>query len=402
MNVLALRAFSAAGRPLPAADRRIARVDIVDDMEQAEPHWRALSQGDCLTSPYQRYELLKLWQRHAGAAAGSKPFIVLGFNGQGAPLFLWPLGRRRLGGLQVAEFLGGKHANFNMAVWRRDLAETIEADDLRAVLRQLAGHVDILRLGNQPLTWNGTTNPFALLPHLRGANYGFSGALIPDYDALLRARTNSATRKKMRKKERALAAFGAVRFEQAQGDQEVRRVLDVFFKQKSARMRDLGIADAFAPPGVRRFIEAAAAERLAGGAPLIELYTLTVGDIVVATMGGTVGGGRFCAMFNSIIKDRYAAESPGEQLLTRLVRHCCERGLTTFDLGIGHAAYKTLFCPDAEALFDSHLALTAPGRMLAVGYGIAARCKRAVKRNAVLWSLARAMRRLRAMLSPAI
>jgi CelD/BcsL family acetyltransferase involved in cellulose biosynthesis len=401
MNVLALRPFPAGKRPLPAADRRIARVEIVEHMGRAEPHWRALWQADKLATPYQRYELLELWQRHAGTAAGVSPFIVVGFNAQGAPLFLWPLGRRRCGGLRVAEFLGGKHANFNMAVWRRDVAESIEVDDLRSVLRQLAGQADVLRLANQPLSWGGTTNPFALLPHMRAANFGFSGALIPDYDALLRARTNSATRKKMRKKERALASLGAVRFEQAGGDQDVRRVLDIFFKQKSARMRDLGISDIFARPGVRRFIEAAAVER-PDGQPLIELYSLSVGDIVVATMGGTVGGGRFCGMFNSIIKDRYAAESPGEQLLAHLVRRCCERGLTTFDLGIGQATYKTLFCPDAEPLFDSHLPLTARGRILAIGFGIAARGKRAVKSSTGLWSLTRALRRLRAALSPAI
>jgi len=401
MNVLALRPLPGGRRPLPAADRRIARVEIVEDMARAEPHWRVLWQADKLATPYQSYELLKLWQRHAGAAAGVTPFIVVGFNAEGAPLFLLPLGRRRLAGLRVAEFLGGKHANFNMAVWRRDAAESIEADDLRGVLAQLAAHADVLRLANQPLSWGGTTNPFALLPHMRAANYGFSGALIPDYEALLRARTNSATRKKMRKKERALASFGAVRFEQACSDDEVRRVLDVFFKQKSMRMRDLGIADIFARPGVRRFIEAAAVER-PDGRPLIELYSLSVGDIVVAAMGGTVGGGRFSGMFNSIIKDRYAAESPGEQLLAHLVRHCCERGLHTFDLGIGQATYKTLFCPDAEPLFDSHLPLTARGRILAIVFGIAARGKRAVKGNGALWSLTRALRRLRAALAPAI
>lgn len=402
MNVLALRNFPAPNRVLRGVDARIARVEIIEEMANAEPHWRALEQGNSLRTPYQHHDFLKLWQRHVGTAAGVTPFIVVGFNAQGAPLFLWPFGRRRVGGLQVVEFLGGKHANFNMGVWRRDMAETIEADDLRAVLKSLAGHADILKLGSQPLTWGGTTNPFALLPHLRSANYGYSGALIPDYDALLRAHTNSATRKKMRKKERALASFGAVRYERAESDAEVRRVLDAFFKQKSARMRLLGIPDAFAPPSVRRFIEAAAGEHLADGAPLLELYTLSVGDIIVATFGGIVGGGRFCGMFNSIIKDRYAAESPGEQLLAHVVRCCCERGLDTFDLGIGEANYKTLFCSDAEPMFDSHLPLSLAGRLVAIGFGFAARCKRTVKGHAALWALVRLTRRLRARLSPPI
>jgi hypothetical protein len=45
----------------------------------------------------------------------------------------------------VVEFLGGKHANFSMGLWRRD------------VLTHLSGHADTLRLINQPLTWCGTT-----------------------------------------------------------------------------------------------------------------------------------------------------------------------------------------------------------------------------------------------------
>jgi CelD/BcsL family acetyltransferase involved in cellulose biosynthesis len=402
MNVLALRPPPAVDRPLPVANSRIARVEIIEDMAAAEPHWRALEQGSSLATPYQRYEFLKLWQRHIGTPAGITPFIVVGFNVKGVPLFLWPFGRRKLAGLQVVEFLGGKHANFNMGLWRRDVATGIEADAVRGVLAHLAGRADMLMLTNQPLTWGGTTNPFALLPQQRAANFGFSGALIPDYKALLRAHTNSATRKKMRKKVRALASYGNVRFEQARGPHEIRRVLDIFFKQKSSRMRTLGVRDTFASPGVRRFIEAAATEQLADGEPLIEIYALSVGDIIVATFGGIVSGGRFSGMFNSIIKERYAAESPGEQLLAMLVQHSCARGLDTFDLGIGQANYKALFCDDAEPLFDSYLPLNAGGRLLAFAFATIAAVKRAVKAHAALWSLVRALRRLRARLSAAI
>jgi len=398
MNVLALRPRE-NDRPFPAVDARVALVEIIEDMAAAEAPWRALEAASSLGTPYQRYDFLNLWQRHIGAASGVTPFIVVGFNAAGAPLFLWPFGRRSLAGLRVVEFLGGKHANFNMGLWRREIVAGIESGDLNAVLARLIGRADLLRLTNQPLTWAGTTNPFGLLPHQRSANRGFSGALVPDFGALLRAHTNSATRKKMRKKERALASFGTVSFTQPREAAEMRRVLDVFFKQKSARMRVLGIADAFAPPEVRRFIEAAATE-MPGGEPLIELYALSVDDLVVATYGGIVGGGRFCAMFNSIIQDRYAAESPGEQLLVQLVQRCCERGLHTFDLGIGEASYKTLFCNDAEPLFDSYLPLGARGRLLGSVLAAAGATKRAIKGHAALWSMVRAARRLRARLSP--
>jgi CelD/BcsL family acetyltransferase involved in cellulose biosynthesis len=398
MNVVSMRP-RLDGRGLPAADRHIARVETFRDMAAAEPHWRTLEHADSLATPYQSYDFLKLWQRHIGEESGVTPFVVVGLNTAREPLFLWPFGSRSIGGFTGVEFLGGKHVNFNMALWRRDVAVTIGAGDLRAAVARLAGRADFIKLASQPLTWGGATNPFALLPHRRAANFGFSGALVPDFDALLRARTNSETRKKMRKKERALASFGELRFERAIDPDGVRRVLDAFFKQKSARMRALGVPDAFASPGVRRFVEAAATEPQHDGKPLIELYALCVDDIVVATMGGIVGGDRFCGMFNSIIPGRFAVESPGEQLILRLVRSCCERGLATFDLGIGEAHYKKLLCGDAEPLFDSYLPLSGAGRLLAFAFATGAAAKRSIKQNETLWAFVRAARRVRARLS---
>ena len=401
MTVLALRDLPTTARNPAPVDGHIAEVTAFSDMAAAEPHWRALEQASVLATPYQQFDFLKLWQRHVGAQAGLTPFIVVGFNPFGTPLFLWPLGLRRVAGVRIAEFLGGKHANFNMALWRSDVAAHLTASDLKIVLTRLRHEADLLKLFNQPLTWNGATNPFALLAHRPAANYAFSGALIADFGALLRARTNSATRKKMRKKERTLSGYGTVRFARAEGTREIRGALDVFFKQKSARMRAQGLSDAFADPNVRRFIEGAATTARPDGEPLLELYTLSVDDMVVATMGGILGPSRFCAMFNSITMGRYAAESPGEQLIVRLVRQCCKRGLATFDLGIGEARYKNLFCNDAEPLFDSFLPLGARGRLPALGCRLAAATKRAIKQHASLWSLVQSSRRLRARLSPA-
>src|SRR6185437_12959271 len=42
MNVVSIRSLHAGGRSLRAADLRIARVEIFDDMAAVEPHWRSL------------------------------------------------------------------------------------------------------------------------------------------------------------------------------------------------------------------------------------------------------------------------------------------------------------------------------------------------------------------------
>src|SRR5476651_452811 len=155
MNVVALRAPYPDGRTLPAIDGRIARIDVFEDMAAAEPHWRALERADNLATPYQNYDFLEPWQRHVGVESGVSPFIVVGFNAGGTPLFLWPLGLRKFGGLRLVEFLGGKHANFNMALWRSDAAATVSINDLRTVLQRIAERADIVKLTNQPQTWAG-------------------------------------------------------------------------------------------------------------------------------------------------------------------------------------------------------------------------------------------------------
>ena len=49
---------------------------------------------------------------------------------------------------------------------------------------------------------------------------------------------------------------------------------------------------------------------------------------------------------------------------------------------------------------DSYLPLSAGGRLLTRAFAVAATIKRTIKRHAALWSLVRALRRLRARLSP--
>jgi CelD/BcsL family acetyltransferase involved in cellulose biosynthesis len=399
MNVAALRSFNHDGGAAAASPVRIARVEVFTDMAQAEPHWRALQASSPLATPYQAFDFINLWHRHIGAAEGVTPFIVTGFNTAGAPLFVWPLGLNRRAGLRVVEFMGGKHANFNMALWQRDAAAAIGEIELRAVLAQVSDQADLMMLANQPLRWSGLDNPFALLPHQASPSFGHSGALKPDFEALFAERASSVARRKMRKKESKLAAFGNVRFQQAKSETEIRAVLADFFQQKTARMRAIGLPDVFAAQDVRDFVSAAAFTPTAAGSTLIELYTLTVDGVIVATMGGLTADGRFTAMFSSIIHGQYAPESPGEQLLVHLVRDLCGRGLHTFDLGIGEAAYKGQFCPDADPMFDSYWPLTPAGKRVAAWYRLTAAAKRAIKQQPMLWSLIVKWRRLRGRLA---
>jgi len=376
-----------------AASAQLVRVEIFDTFAAAAPHWLALEGDGAVMTPYQRYAFLEAWQRHVGASEKVVPLIAVGLNGAGAPLTLWPLGRRQFGAVTIAEYLGGKHANYNFALWRRDAAASANFADLAAMRAKLAQHVDTLALTNQPERWHGVSNPLLNWPHQFSPGFGYCGTLAGSFEEVMQRRTSSDMRRKMRKKAERLATHGAIHFSQAHGEHEISRVLAAFFAQKGVRLKMQGHADVFAEPAVQRFITAASHT----GA--IELYSLSVGDEIVATVGGLAGGDRFCTMFSSIAQGRYSGESPGEQAMIGTVRAVTERGLSVFDLGVGEARYKGTFCPDHEPLFDNYIGLSARGRIVAALMREQAGIKRILKQNPLAWALIEKLRRFRAQLA---
>ena len=370
MNTFAPVETWSHAEPLPqTAVKRRFRMEILTCMRAAAPIWLELERGAALASPYQRYAWASSWQETVGRAEGATPHIIVGRDHAGRVSFLWPLCRTRLGPLSIARFFGGKHSNANFPLWRPEVARSVTAADVGIILDEVARNdrsVDMLVLLNQPKSWGLVANPLALLPHDESPSKVCHGSLSADFEAMHRERVSSSTRKKLRQKERALAKHGEVRYWRARSAEDAHRVLDVFFAQKAERMRQLGIANAFADPGVREFVEAASTRPDPNtGEPPIELYAASAGDQIVATFAGVVSDRRFCGMFNSMIMNELSNESPGELLLANVVRMACERGLLTFDLGIGEAGYKRAFCNETDTLFDTVVPLTVRGKLAA-------------------------------------
>ncbi len=233
-------------------------------------------------------------------------------------------------------------------------------------LRHNGPRLDLLVLLNQPATWQGVANPMLQAPHRASASRSYAGELQSDFEALLKERMGSNSRKKLRQKERQLAALGLSPFSAPGPLPRSTGCLRPSSSRRPARMREQGLSNAFDAPGVKEFTRAAAHEIDPDtGEPVIELYAASVGDTIIATFGGIVADGRFSGMFNSIAGAEFRNYSPGELLLANVIRMCCERGLNKFDLGIGDAAYKQVYCKDAEALYDSVIPITAAGQVAA-------------------------------------
>jgi CelD/BcsL family acetyltransferase involved in cellulose biosynthesis len=379
-----------------SGEARIARVVALEDMARAEPVWRRLESGRPLATAYQRFDVLAEWQQHVGARSGITPFIVIGSDQGGQPLFLWPFGLARKGSLRIARFLGSKHSNFNLGLWRRDVLPLIGEDDIRGIWRELRADIDLLVLCNQPLTWDGASNPFLLLPHQASvdmsARLSLRGLQRP-IDTIL----STSMRSRLRNKERKLAKQRGYRYIQATTAADIDRLLDSFFTLKAGHMAAQGLANVFIEPGVAEFVRAACHRKLANGRPLIEIHALEVSAEVLALFGTIIDGYRCSSMFNTYTLSDNARHSPGLILLEYLVNECGRRGVQSFDIGVGRAQYKSFFCPEPEPPFDSFVPLTPRARVAAAGFSAVFAAKRTIKQSRMLWTGVQMMRRVRAV-----
>lgn len=378
-----------AARMLPEP-RRLGRIDIHSDLAPAEADWAHL-ESVAPASIYQTRRFLLPWMATYGRELQITPMLIVAHDDRGDPIALLPFGIRRQGPALVAQFLGGSDSNANLGLIRPDIL--LKAADLRFLLQAAAARSrprpDLFLLINQPRQWAGHDNPLDIFPHQMSASYLHTSPLSADARAFVASRLPGDKGKKLRKKEKRLASFGAVAHVRARTSSEVRDILDVFFAQKLERFRRKGIDSSFSSPTCRAFLEAAALDGLETGRPTIELHALRAGDRVVAVYGGGQHHGHFHAMFNSFdLDEEIGKASPGDLLLKAIVEEKCAEGLRGFDLGIGEARYKDTWCPQVEPLFDSILAITALGHAYAAAEKARRHAKRWIKQSDWAWPVA--------------
>jgi CelD/BcsL family acetyltransferase involved in cellulose biosynthesis len=378
-----------AESPAQSKASRIARVDIVSDLAEAEPVWRALEEPGHLSTPYQRFDLLASWQRSVGEREGARPFVVIARDAEQRPLVLLPLALRQGHGVRTACFMGGKHTTFNMGLWNAEFAAQTVAADLGALFAPLRDQVDVLALTQQPRRWNDQQNPFALLPQ-QGAINGCP-LLVMEPGGPPASRISNSFRRRLKSKEKKLQELAGYRYHLATTDADVIRLLDWFFRIKPARMAEQKLPNVFAEPGVEQFIRSACLSPRGEGR-VIDIHALECDDEVIAIFAGVADGQRFSMMFNTYTMSEHARYSPGLILMRYIIDRYAERGYRSLDLGIGSDDYKRMFCKDDEDIFDSFVPLTSRGKLVAMAMSSVNRGKRLVKQNQMLFDLARRLR----------
>ena len=398
-------AIAPAARPLrppaatpnaqgPIVEADVARVDVFASLAEAGRDWDEL-EAVAGASPYQAFAFADAWFQTIGAAGRASPFIVVARDSTGAPLALMPFARRSRGLLDVVEFIGGKHANFNLGLFRPGRAWSAAALSglLGAAAAQAEARVDLYALVNQPRDWQGRANPLAVLGGWASPSFGYKSELPLAFEAWRDARFSKVARRKLRKKAERLASMGAVSHRVARDEAEAARTLDALIALRCDRARREGVLEAYENPDAQAFLR-----HLATGEgrdyPLIELHALMLDERVVAAFAALSGRDRLSGLVIAYDADpEIARYSPGELILHEVVRSAIARGFTTFDLGVGEARYKNECCEAAETLFDTFVTLSPLGRLAALAYRLERRARRIVKRSPRLSALAARLRR---------
>lgn len=384
---------SDANSPAHPVAGRIARVDVIRDMAAAETNCRAFEGTDFLATPYQRFELLDAWQQSVGEHEGAAPFVVVASDANNQPLLLLPLVIYRENGAKVARFMGGKHPTFNMALWRRDFAETISAAELNsliAAIRMQPDGVDVLAFTQQPKRWRNIANPLASLAAQPSTNPCPMMTMVPGCKP--EERVSTSTRRRLRNKERKLQALPGYRYFVATTDDDINRLLDSFFVIKPQRMALSKLPDIFSDPATKAFVRDACLAKLPNGGRAIELHALECDAELISIFACVADGERFSTMFNTYTISENARYSPGLILLRYMIDHFGDLGYSSLDFGVGSDEYKMTFCKDDEPLTDAFVPLTARGKFAALGMSSLTHAKRLVKHNSALMHMAQLLR----------
>jgi CelD/BcsL family acetyltransferase involved in cellulose biosynthesis len=380
--------------PQPTGDTsRIARVDVIRDMAEAEHRWRAFEDPDFLFTPYQRFEFLNAWQQSIGLHDGAAPFIVIATDADNRPLLLLPLVIGRENGAKVARFMGGKHPTFNMALWRREFAETItkiELDGLIASIHRHPNGPDVLAFTQQPQRWRNIANPLANLSGQPSTNQ--CPLLIMAPGCKPEERVSGSTRRRLRNKERKLQSLPGYRYFVAETDADINRLLDAFFIIKPQRMALSRLPDVFSDEATKKFVRNACLAKLPNGARAIELHAMECDSEMISIFATVADGERFSTMFNTYTISENARYSPGLILLRYMIDHFGERGYNSADFGVGSDVYKLTFCKHDEPMVDTFIPLTARGKFAALGMSSLTHAKRLVKQNPALMQMAQMLR----------
>jgi CelD/BcsL family acetyltransferase involved in cellulose biosynthesis len=354
-----------------------------------------MERAGCATV-YQRRAFIASWlDAHAPGATSGEPRILVA-RYEGDWVLILPLVVERRAGLRVARFVGGHHANHNMPIFRPCRFADLPAGHIAMWLRDMAKkeRIDAFVFERQPREWDGHANPLvAALGGSLSPTLAQDVVLTDGFEELLKRHNGASKRKKLKAKEKILKAAGDYEIVLTRDSAECKDLLDVFFQQKSERLRALGISDPFGEDQTRDFFRRMA-DQTDGYDALLKIAALKAGGAYRAIFGFAVHKTRVSLMVLSFSQDELTRASPGETLLFRLFEMFCVHGVTHVDFGVGRERYKDSWADTEIALYDTMLPISTAGRAYVAARRVKLAVERGIRNNPRLWAGFKQARRL--------
>ena len=366
---------------------------VARDVEDAASFWDALAaRGE--GSVYQSRRFLGPWIKHVAPGLGIIPQLGLVSDGDGRPVALLPFGLVRRGPLHAVTYLGGRDSNLNMPLITN--GTVLSVAEMQSLLRLYASRIrpraDVFILTNNVRRWNNVANPLAFPGSSPSPSNAFAATIGPDAAAFMAARESRDAQKKLRNKVARLTKLGPVSFGRASAN-DARDLIEMLLAQKHAQLVERGVNPGFEQDAALSFLAELAAQPAA--APTLDVYVLRVADAPIAIFAGLPDQTHWHGLTTSYINDPVIARSsPGDLLLRHIVGDLVQRGIVTFDLGVGEAHYKGLFCDETLELVDTIHAITPLGQLYAAGESLRLGAKRRIKQTPWALAAARRMQRL--------
>ncbi len=366
-----------------------------DRMEPLAAQWRAMEAQDHL-SLHQGYDWCAAW-----AETHACDLMILEGVRDGRTRFLLPLEIVRRGPVRTARLIASAFSNINTGLHAEDFLRAEGGEPLHDALQgargDLARRFDLLLLEKVPLDWRGRTSPFAGLPSTLNQNAAFQLELLGDFEETLAQLNAKRRRKKFRSSERRLAAIGGYEHVVADTAGEALALLEVFFRQKAARFKAMGLPDVFQGDETRDFFRRLAATPAVDGDQPLQLHALRLSGEnaghIAAVNGVSRKGDHVICQFGSIDETIAADASPGEMLFHLTIQKVCEEGARLFDFGIGDQPYKRSWCRIETPQHDLLWPVTATGRAAAAAHRAKTAAKRLIKQNKRAYSLLQRLRK---------
>jgi CelD/BcsL family acetyltransferase involved in cellulose biosynthesis len=356
-------------------------VDVIED-------WRASLQRLVVATP-QDIDFVTHWHRHVNEDC----MAVTARSARGLE-FVLPLELIRKGPLQIARLPGGSHANANFAAASESVSSRPAAEIAASVQTAVRNHrpaVDAILLERLVETLNGCTNPLVTEDSGISPNVALSFTLKQAFAEVLKDRNGAKKQKKMRQMQRRMEDRGGWRVFRSETESECVHVLNRFFKLKGERLKSMGLADVFADPKVQSFFKSLYIGALNDPSRRYELHALEVGGAIAAVGGCTLNGKHLTVEFGGIMSDDRQL-SPGDILYHLLIEQCCQRGLETFDFGVGDEFYKRRWCDVETWHHDTFIPLTVKGHVAVSMLKQIAALKKSIKNNPKLFGLIKRLR----------